>query len=78
MFARGQRPVQKVVGRERSPNLGYGWCVDLPLERIRLEPVQAVVSVLCSWARHVTPHPGVKMDISELLEKPEHILLRGE
>ena len=70
--------MRKVVGREMSPNGRYGCGVDLPLGKIRLEPVQAVVSVLCSWARHVTPHPGVKMDISELLEKPEHILLRGE
>lgn len=48
MFERGQRLVRKVVGRGRSPNLDYGWGVDLPLERIWLEPVQAVISVFCS------------------------------
>ena len=59
MFAGGRRLVRKVVGREMSPNGRYGCGVDLPLEKIRLEPVQAVVSVLCSWASNVTPHPGV-------------------
>lgn len=51
--------MRKVVGREMRPNGRYGCGVDLPLEKIRLEPVQAVVSVLCSWASNVTPHPGV-------------------
>ena len=72
--------MRKVVGRERSPNLGYGWGVNLPLERIRLEPVEAVVSVLCSWARHVTLTVPFSTQVYKLVERsnraPSLLILR--